>query len=88
MKKIAILLVGKRKPFEHGYWRKVNRVERRLKELAVNAVLILVALVISLLLIDAWLDGPSGRYVPDGYDANGKLIDTDGDGDFYHWEEY
>lgn len=87
-KRIAILLLGTRKPGEYGYWRKVTRIRKRLRELAINALLILIAAIIMLSLIDAWLDGPSGRYVPDYVDDNGKLYDTDGDGDYYHWEEY
>ena len=88
MRRIAILLAGERKPGEYGYWRKVTRIRKRLRELAINALLILIIAIIMMLSIGSWLDGPSGRYVPDGFDANGKLIDTDGDGDYYHWEEY
>lgn len=32
-------------------------------------------------------DTQTGYYAPDYVDANGALVDIDGDGDCYHWVE-
>ena len=37
-------------------------------------------------MITDWLTSPiEGYWAPDYVNSSGELIDTDGDGDFYHW---
>lgn len=85
-KKLAKLLVGKRVKGEIGYYKKLRHVEDKLREIIVGVLMALVvALIFALVILDS--TGTDGKYVPDGYDINGNLIDTDGDGDYYHWVE-
>lgn len=84
MERMAKFLLGTRQPFEHGYWRKVAYIKRQLRKIALSIIAIIVALVCMIAATLSWLNS-GGHYEPDGYDIHGNLVDTDGDGDYYHW---
>lgn len=86
-KRIAKILVGKREKGEVGYYRKLRYVEDRLREFILGIILAIVVCFIVILMVATNTSANTGKYVPDGYDAYGNLIDTDGDGDYHHWVE-
>lgn len=86
MKRIAKYLIGTRGTGEVGYYKRVRHVERRLKEIALTIALVIGIAVAMLLCIYMNTDTTTGHYEPDAV-VDGQLIDTDGDGNFYHWVE-
>ena len=86
MRRLAKYLVGKRQEGEVGYYKRLFHVERKLKELAATTVIVLVW-IIAIITIFTFDTPDSGYYAPDYVNAEGALIDIDGDGDFYHWVE-
>jgi hypothetical protein len=89
LRKIAKLLVGKRNKYEVGYYKKLAYIENKLREFVVGIIMAIVFAVIlaALVIANETSSTSTGKYVPDGYDAYGNLVDTDGDGDYHHWVE-
>ena len=87
LRKIAKILVGRRERGEVGYYKKLKYVEDKLREIIMGIVAALVIAIILALMVINGMETPDGHYEPDGYDACGNLIDTDGDGDYHHWVE-
>lgn len=65
--------------------RVVRRVEKKIKNKIIDFVLIILFILVLLFGMYKVLTKPVGYYAADGYDTNRSLIDTDGDGDYYHW---
>lgn len=87
-RRLAIAILGKRETGRIGYYRQLAIVEYRLKKFFTYAIVTVVAIVLLALGIVALSKTDNtGHYVPDCIDENGRLIDSDGDGDYYHWEE-
>lgn len=86
-KKLAKLLVGKREKGEIGYYKKLAYIEDKLREFIVGIVAVIIVVIIMAIMFINAADTGNGKYVPDGYDIHGNLIDTDGDGDYHHWVE-
>ena len=86
-RRIAKILVGKREKGEVGYYRKLKYVQDKLREFILGIVLAIIVSLVVVLMVAKEVSTPDGKYVPDGYDIHGNLIDTDGDGDYYHWVE-
>lgn len=86
-KKLARLLIGKRERGEIGYYKKLKHAEDRLREFIIGVVMALIIALVFALMIAKDVSTSNGKYVPDGYDTYGNLIDTDGDGDYHHWVE-
>jgi hypothetical protein len=86
MVELAKYLVGKRAPGEVGYYKKVNHVARKLRELVAVTIFILVFAVSIIASVYKYIDTPKGYYVPDCV-VDGMLYDTDGDGSCYRWVE-
>ena len=85
--RIAKLLVGKRQKGEIGYYKKIAYVEGKLREFIIGIVMVLIVTIVFALVVAKGVSSDTGKYVPDGYDIHGNLIDTDGDGDYHHWVE-
>ena len=86
VKRLAKLLAGKREKGEIGYYRKLAYIENKLREFVIGVIIaLIVTVIITLMTINSV--STNGKYVPDGYDIHGNLIDTDGDGDYHHWVE-
>ena len=89
IRRIAKNLLGKKQAYETAgqYYKRVSRIERKIKEYIYTAVLTVILAVAMTVGIYAWLTEPTGYYAPDYMDENGVLHDTDGDGDYYYWVE-
>ena len=86
VKRLAMVLVGKRNKGEVGYYRKLKYVEGKLKEFIIGVLMVIAVIILFVLALIKSVDAPNnGKYVPD-LEVNGVLYDTDGDGDYYHWE--
>lgn len=84
MRKLAKYLLGERVVGEIGYYRRLKRVEDKLKEIAITIAFFLFIIVCTACILKQPSTGTV--YIPDYIDENGVLHDTDGDGDYYHEE--
>ena len=53
----------------------------KIKSILLNLILLFFVI----LTVVHMINKPSGHYEPDYINENGKFVDIDNDGDFYHW---
>lgn len=79
--------MGQREVGEYGYYKKLARVEKQVRKAILTTIIAIAFIIATVVVLGKVASNNSGHYVPDCVDENGRLIDTDGDGDFYHWED-